>query len=256
MIKRKMTKQALCVGINHFKNYPGAELRGCVNDAHDMRDYLQKMGYIVTVLTDEQATLANVSAWMVQNSKEVRAGQVSSLALSFSTHGTQVKGSQDERDGLDEAICLHDLAVKDGAVEGLLVDNSINAFLSAIPPGVHVNMWADTCYSGTIDREFKLGWKSRYLDLNTPAFAPNTLSQKIAPQRGREQIIWSACSDKQTAADAEFNGRPNGAFTYYFLAKAGDGWIANATLLKNVRKAMVENKVSQTPQLVQRRSAF
>lgn len=253
---KTMTKQALCVGVNRFANLPSATLRGCVNDAYDMRDYLQKLGYMVTVLTDEQATLANVIAWMAQSVLGVKRGEYSTLALSFSSHGTQVKGSENEKDGLDEAICLHDLKVENGVVAGVLIDNSINTFLSSIPNGIHVNMWVDTCFSGTIDREFKPGTTSRFLDLGSPAVQNPRFVKKITPSIGREQVIWSACSDKQTAEDSEFHGRPNGAFTYYWLKEAGDGWIANETLLKKVRKSMQAHKVSQTPQLVQRRAAF
>ena len=39
-------RRALCVGVNKFKNYPTAELRGCVNDANDMAQLLKdKLGF-------------------------------------------------------------------------------------------------------------------------------------------------------------------------------------------------------------------
>ena len=59
-----MAKRALCVGINQFAHLPMASwLNGCVNDANDMAAMLRKRGFAsrsVTVLTDAQATKANV----------------------------------------------------------------------------------------------------------------------------------------------------------------------------------------------------
>ena len=35
-------KKALLVGINNFKNFPTAALRGCVNDANDLTKLLKE----------------------------------------------------------------------------------------------------------------------------------------------------------------------------------------------------------------------
>ena len=55
-----MTKKALCVGINNFKNYPASALQGCVNDAQDMKGVLKEfLGFTdadITTLADAEAT--------------------------------------------------------------------------------------------------------------------------------------------------------------------------------------------------------
>ncbi len=59
-----MAKKALCVGVNNFKNYPGAALQGCVNAATDMKSILKEfLGFTdadIVTLADAQATKANI----------------------------------------------------------------------------------------------------------------------------------------------------------------------------------------------------
>src|SRR3989339_1644177 len=90
MSKRK----ALCVGINQFKNYPGAALQGCVNDANDMSELLRKfLGFQssdITLLHDGQATKANIMSNLKEMVDGAKAGKYVSLVFSMSSHGTQV----------------------------------------------------------------------------------------------------------------------------------------------------------------------
>ncbi|MEW6419994.1 MAG: caspase family protein, partial [Nitrospirota bacterium] len=59
-----MSKKALCIGVNNFKNYPSAALQGCVNDAQDMKSILKEfLGFTdadIVTLTDKQATKTNI----------------------------------------------------------------------------------------------------------------------------------------------------------------------------------------------------
>ncbi len=64
-------------------------------------------------------------------------------------------------------------------------------------------------------------------------------------------VLFSACKDNQTSADAYINGSYNGAFTYYFCKHLRDknGNITRKELIKRVRASLKFNGFSQIPQL-------
>jgi hypothetical protein len=64
------------------------------------------------------------------------------------------------------------------------------------------------------------------------------------------QILWGGCKANQTSADAYFNGRYNGAFTYYFLQvmNATQNTLSRKAVVAQMRTAMA-GKFAQTPQL-------
>ena len=86
---------------------PTAPLAGAVNDARAMRDIAEGMGYRAQVLTDDQATAANVTGALRAAASELQADD--SLMFTFAGHGSQLNdiGLDRERDGLDETICLY-----------------------------------------------------------------------------------------------------------------------------------------------------
>src|SRR5262249_17855310 len=96
-------RRALCVGVNRYKNYPDATLRGCVPDANDMASTLQKvLGFAradITLLLDAQATKANILNNLQAMVNGAKAGTYAYLVFSMSSHGTQVPDqSGDEPD--------------------------------------------------------------------------------------------------------------------------------------------------------------
>src|SRR5512135_762840 len=110
-----MTRKALCVGINNFRNYPGNALQGCVNDANAMAALLQKwLGFTaadIVKLTDTQATKVNIINNLKEMVEGAKQGKYNYLVFSLSSHGTQVPDkNNDETDKADEAFCPHDLA--------------------------------------------------------------------------------------------------------------------------------------------------
>ena len=113
-------KKALFVGINKFAKYSQFTLNGCVNDAKDMaalyKDLLGFKASEMTVLTDAQATKANIMANLKSMVADAKAGKLNYLVFSLSSHGTQMNDtSGDEPDGKDEAFVPHDIAEKSGS---------------------------------------------------------------------------------------------------------------------------------------------
>lgn len=261
------SKKALCVGINNFKNYPSAALQGCVNDAHDMSALLQNLlgfkGSDITVLTDAQATKATIISNLKAMVDGAKAGKYSYLVFSLSSHGTQVPDlSGDEPDRADEAFCPHDLAQAGSQWDAnhVILDDELRDLFIQLPANVLLEVYLDTCHSGT-------GLKAIDMLLDrTPRYLPPPsleAFEEVESKRSRglrhgmlekgmvHNILWAGCRANQTSADAKIGGSWHGAFTYYFCKEmnACRNSLSRAELLTKVRADLKKGKYSQIPQL-------
>lgn len=258
-------RRALCVGINQFPFAPVPQLNGCVNDAHDMAAVFQSLvGFgpgDITVLTDQQATKANIDAALRDMVNAARAGTVRYIAFSLSSHGTQLPDfSGDEPDNKDEAFCPHDLAA-DGHggwdVDRLLVDDELADLFLTLPADVLLEVYLDTCHSGTGLREISHR-VARYAPPPSPAAVqalaarkPRGLARSLTEAGSRHHILWSACRADQSSYDDTFNGRANGAFTYYWTRamRASNNTLSRTQILQQVRADLQAAGYAQEPLL-------
>ena len=258
-------KSALCVGINQFKNYPSATLQGCVNDANDMAALLKELrGFQdseILKLTDQQATKARIMAALNKMVDGAKAGQYNTLVFSLSSHGTQVPDRDgDESDKADEAFCPHDLAQKGSQWDPnhLIVDDELHDLFAQRPSEVQLEVYLDTCHSGTGLKAIALllDRKPRYLPPpSVAAFRDmerrRTLHTRLLKRNAAQHVLWAACRADQTSADANIDQGWHGAFTYFFcqeMRKAANQ-ITRAQLLKQVRADLAAGHYTQTPQL-------
>ena len=262
-----MTRKALCVGINNFKNYPGSALQGCVNDAHDMKsilvDFLGFSDTDITLLTDTQATKTSIMKNLKAMVKDARKGKYNYLVFSMSSHGTQVPDvNGDETDKADEAFCPHDLAQAGNKWDPkhIITDDELNDLFITLPENVLVEVYLDTCHSGT-------GLKAIDLLLDRkPRYMPPPSLEAFKEIEGRtsrglhklmqgkginHHILWAGCRADQTSADAHIGGSWHGAFTYYFCKemRASKNKLSRAEVLKKVQAGLAAGSYSQTPQL-------
>lgn len=273
-------KKALFVGINKFANYSQFTLNGCVNDAKDMAAlYKDLLGFKTTemsTLTDAQATKANIMARLNAMVADAKAGKLNYLVFSLSSHGTQMNDSSgDEPDGMDEAFVPHDIAEKNGAWDAahIISDDELHDLFAQLPASVLLEVYLDTCHSGTGLRGAEFGLhapRARYIappdhefDQKTAKMRgftldrPPTASAKKgaaeiskAAVAGAHHILWTGCKANQTSADAYFNGRYNGAFTYYFVKVMRDtrNKLSRKEVIAKMR-ALMKSGFAQTPQL-------
>ncbi len=262
-----MGKKALCVGINTFKNYPGSALRGCVNDANDMVALLKRwLGFgagDIVKLTDARATKQNIMKVLTDMVIGARQGKYSYLVFSLSSHGTQVPDTNnDEPDHADEAFCPHDLAAKSGGWDPkhIIVDDELHDLFIQLPPNVLLEVYLDTCHSGT-------GLKAMdFLDERRPRWMPPPSFEMMDERSNRRprsfheplwekgivhHILWAGCRSDQTSADANIAGGWHGAFTYYFceVMNKSKNKLARKEVLKRVRALLGANHYTQIPQL-------
>lgn len=229
-----MTKRALLIGINEYQ-LPGADLRGCVNDVHNMAAVLEELYDFtpaeVTMLLDGAATKSAIEQGITRLVDTAGPGDV--LYLHYSGHGSYVKdASGDEPDERDEIICPTDLDWDDP-----LTDDWLRTTFARLHPEATLTVVMDCCHSGTNTRApLRPGEVPDVL----PRFLPNPFdlgrgSRVDARGRGRRgrrrravedvhevdiiETLVTGCRDRQTSADADIGGSFNGALSYY-LAEA------------------------------------
>lgn len=252
--------KALLVGINA---YPGAPLSGCINDIEDMSSFLVgNCGFKcsdIRMLSDSRATTAAILDrlnWLVTG---LKAGD--RVLFHYSGHGAQVptRNPAGELDGLDEVICPVDFDWTDAH---LIRDKQFNTLFAAIPAGVEFVWVSDSCHSGDLSRDlpppgvqhrrFPVPADIRWRQITYHEEHVKTKTSKAAAAKPLNVALISGCKSDQTSADAVFNGRPNGALTYFLLKALKDTnglKTPLATLVPNVAKALNAAHYTQVPQL-------
>ncbi len=229
-------KRALLIGINY--NYTEAQLSGCIQDVHDMKKILMTAGYNVCLMTDVEGlppTRSNILAAMSNIVRSSRPGD--QLYIHYSGHGAFVKDdSGDERDGRDECICPVD-SVTHG-YPFITDDELFTVLVVPLPVGVKLRVVFDSCHSGSaLDLPHRYGGGRIY---------------KENENTGGDVIMIGGAKDNQTAADAKFDGRPNGALTWAFLKCLYDTAGSSITyreLADKMCKLLGRKQYSQVPQL-------
>jgi metacaspase-1 len=265
-------RKALCVGINLYRNYPSATLHGCVNDASAMKGMLSDetlgLGFDpntdITVLVDAQATKANIMHQLSDMVAGAKAGKYGYLVFSMSSHGTQTPDlNGDEPDHYDEAFCPNDLAQKGSSWDRnhVIIDDELAALFRQLPSSVLLEVYLDTCHSGTGLRAIDLlaGRQPRYLPpptvdgyLEVEHRQPHRRLHDAMLEKGLpHQILWAACRDDQTSADAQIGGSWHGAFTYYFEKelRTCKNQRSRAAVLVMIRADLAAQYYLQVPQL-------
>lgn len=282
-----MTRRAICVGINKFARFPQFALNGCVNDAKDMaalcKDLLGFKSSQIKTLTDAQATKAAIMAQLKAAVVDAKAGKLKSILFSLSSHGTQMADANgDEPDGMDEAFVPYDIAQKGDQWDPatIISDDELNGWFAQLPSSVLLEVFLDTCHSGSGLRgaEFSLNApRPRFIappegELQGPVkqhivrgfhLTPKPARAASSGQRakgvaasakdavaGQHHILWTGCKSNQTSADAYFSGRYSGAFTYYYVRvmRESKNTLSRKAVVAKVREAL-KGKFSQVPQL-------
>ena len=251
-------KRALCVGINDYPG-TGSDLAGCVNDARDWKRVLEQRGYEVAVLLDGRATRANVASALTALIGEARPGD--SLVFTFSGHGSWLPDeSGDEPDGRDEMLCPHDVSRGQ-----YLMDDALAEIFERKPAGARFYFISDSCHSGTVAKFMPSPLpRSLQRKLPRPRFLPPAAflknrsmlaaAQRVAGlARAVKQrypaLLAAGCRDVEYSYDADFGGRPNGAFTYFALRALAKNPSTPTQWMRLVRQGLPTSVHPQTPSL-------
>ncbi|KZT73594.1 hypothetical protein DAEQUDRAFT_743062 [Daedalea quercina L-15889] len=274
-------RKALCIGINYIGTEQ--ELKGCINDAQNMRRFLkQEYGYQeddIVLLSDDQVNPRSIPTrmnmiqafhWLVRD-----AQPNDSLFLHYSGHGGLTKDLDgDEESGYDEVIYPVDFQQS-----GHIVDDELHDILvKPLPQGCRLTAIFDVHLPYMYSHEGKikepnlaaeaaqglLGAFTSYTrgDIGgmigsvTNVFKGVTGANQGARNVTRQTktspadvICWGGCKDQQTSADTFEGGQATGAMSYAFMAVLRQNKQQSyQQLLMNIR-GILYSKYSQKPQL-------
>lgn len=198
-------KTALLFAIN---NYPGTanDLRGCIRDQEEVEKLLNTFypnEFTIKKFKDAEVTTACFIKEVTKAIIELIPGDF--LFIHYSGHGTQLYDDfrKDEDDGYDEALYLYD---------GTVIDDDIGNVLKSIPLGATVVLMFDSCFSGTITRHIG---DERIQSKFHQTLPLRSIKRHRFPKQEMNWLVFSACQENQTSADAFLDGEFHGAFTYY-----------------------------------------
>lgn len=279
-----MTRRALCIGINRFRDRDAPPLNGCVNDARGIAELLHgQYGYgsnDIRLLLDGQATKAaflDGLDWLVSSA---RPGD--QLVLFTSSHGSHIPDvDHDEDDDEDEVLIAHDHDWD----SSVLIDDEIARHIVRLPRGASlISLW-DTCHSGTMNDAGRAAQGSRSRGVRRPLAAsgyrpgvtnvvgkylarPKSFDARVSlagrksmggagkgsPLRSASAVVDTltvgACRDDETAADASFDGRSAGAFTHGLMtaihAAPDASW---SDVFERTKREVKRGGFDQTPEL-------
>lgn len=248
-----VARRALCIGVDR---YPLKPLAGCVNDARQWQQALDRLGFETTLLTDEQATFDGMTQALRKLISGSRAGD--HLVFQYAGHGTSVDDvNGDEADGTDEALVPIDFPSG-----RFFIDDDIGEIIDTLPAGVTLTCFMDCCHSGTNTRAFGFGTtstvvrdeRSRFITVPAEIMIKHVDLRRGMPPKatrgvfeGKPEVLFAACSPKQEAKESGGHG--------YFTLTAVPLLLEHATKMTNAEfMALVQKKFptsvkDQDPQL-------
>ncbi|RKF61328.1 Metacaspase-1 [Erysiphe neolycopersici] len=272
-------RKALLIGINYFGQK--GELRGCINDVHNVSTYLKEnYGY----QNDQQNpvgqptknNILRAMSWLVEGCQPNDA-----LFFHYSGHGGQTDDLDgDEEDGHDEVIYPVDFKHA-----GHIVDDQIHQILvKSLPAGARLTAIFDSCHSGScldlpyiystqgILKEPNLakeagqgllgilgsasqedygGVARQLVGLFQKAISGDgaykkSLATKTSPA---DVVMLSGSKDDQTSADATIASQATGAMSWAFITAMKKNPNQSYVQLLNSIREVLATKYSQKPQL-------
>lgn len=205
-------KRGLAIGINYdHDNVFDDDLRGCVNDMNNVREFLIKYCHFedddIKTLCNERATRRNIERSLRELVSFSYVHPRSEIWVSYSGHGTSVPCAQ-ERDGCSEVICPSDYSKN-----GLITDTWLQRnFVSKLHPSTKVFVLMDCCNSGT-----NLNLPYIYQNEDVCSSHNNYTAKEL--QNLCTIVKMSGCRDDQTSADyfESYENEFQGALTNGFL---------------------------------------
>ena len=153
-------KIALIVAIGKYPTTSDWPELSSANDVPLIKGALKTQGFKdenITILKDQQATLAGMTAAFDNLIKKAKRGDI--VVFHFSGHGEQIEDDNgDEGDGLDEALVSYDALqeYKPGApikhFRDDLLGDKIKQLRTALGPTGNLLVIIDACHSGTATR--------------------------------------------------------------------------------------------------------
>jgi hypothetical protein len=278
----QINKRALLIGVNEYPNLPDySQLRGCVNDALDMKHLLETaFGFPpanISVLKNEQATEKGIRAAMEKLIADCAEGDI--VVFHFSGHGSQMTARGDKPRGYDESIMPYDSGRMNPTWPKQVApcdirDTEINEWLSRLSQKTpYITLIFDSCHSGSITRMVgdtdEEGTRLRWVPpdpLPQGTLSPANLLEGRGLTREAGGSGWLPLSDKYVLLAAcaaeqgayEYDNQKdglssrNGAFTFFLIQeinRARDKGVTYRDIWEKVAIEVNSRFKKQTPLL-------
>ena len=239
-------KHALIVAIANYPTESGWSKINSDNDKALLVPEFKRLGFKVTTLQNEQATMQAIIQSLSHLAKQIHPNDY--VCIHFSCHGQQMEdNNHDEKDGLDEALIPYDayLSYKKDIYEGTnhLRDDELEEQLTIIRKKLGENgtllVTLDACHSGTADRDEEyvedddapIRGTSAIFSSNPFFLSPESKKvekQNILPQQEgmSSYCIISACQPFQRNFETKVEGIYYGTLSYalYQTLKETNCW--------------------------------
>lgn len=255
-----MIKKAFIVGINYIGT--GNDLKGCINDAINMKTLLEGRGFTVEMCLEKDATTSGIKAGLARLVSNVTPGDI--IVFHYSGHGSQLP-STSEADGYEEIICPIDL----NWTTRVITDDTLRSIFNPVPNGVNTTVILDCCHSGDALDHDEHDISTREVEPVTPASLylggryleppPGLVAQldksELVDWCAKKDINASAlllagCKSDQTSADAYIDGMYQGAATASILAAIkNNSEITYKQLVDQMNDFMITGGYEQRPEL-------
>jgi hypothetical protein len=252
-----MSNQAIISGINNYKHDPGAQLRGCIEDAQQMNllalNYLDFEPSSISLLLDSQATAERIKGHVFTAVQQSKPGD--HILWTHSSHGTNEPDTT-QADGMQELLCCYDTKEENGwwNMYSVIPARFIGEVIKELHPEAHMDIILDCCYAPEGSQLKAMG-----LSYDKARFLPNSTRIMVGSQTDTIPIpkptklppnvcLWSACESSQTSADAYIDGKWQGAFSAAFrkFFKVGR---SRSDIIYYARKWLGDNRYEQVPHL-------
>jgi hypothetical protein len=229
-------KVALFFGLDDYLGQQN-DLRYCVKDIDDeIKKFAKEFpDWQIRKFTNSSVTTYKV----ISEIEDAYASSAKYIYIKYSGHGTT--------DGVNQGLYLYN---------GPLWDKAILELEDKTPAGKIVTAVFDSCFAGGYD-ERAFGLKNNKYSYTKNRFYPMAGIRLLSPvnkqfcQRdtGRKWVFIAACGAGQTAAEVQFAGSGNGAFTHFDLPSYGPN---TKTIDRfNSAKALLNiNDFEQVPEIV------
>lgn len=258
------TKRALLIGISDYGNAKEAPNKWAnINGANDislLSPLFKKQGFLVTTLTDQQASYLGIIKALNNLIKNSKKGDI--VYIHFSMHGQPFEDlNGDERDGWDESLIPIDaqMQYKKGVYEGKnhLLDDELEKYFndirSKLGPGGNLYVVLDACHSGGGVKGFEdhIRGTNKGFTFTGKRYRPNRLREdndyfKIKTKPGQSPIIClEACRSYQVNNEVK-DAKTNmwyGSLSYYIAqAMKNNKSVGSDAWVEYVKNGMSNNK--------------
>jgi metacaspase-1 len=232
----------LGIGLNNVNpsNYNGWDgtLKSAEKDIHDLEKVAENVGFNTVKLIGKAANLANIRHQLEELQYSLKEGDT--LWIAYSGHGGQVKNASQRT---LETYCFFD---------GQMADFEMLNWIASLPSGVRVQLTADCCHSGGMDKAMfvssdyrpKSMPKDIQITTDTTDILRGVAHSNIELKGGQELVILAACQKTESAMD----GSNNGVFTAAMLKVHSDS--PTLELGDFFHQAAEHCKPVQTPRLI------